>query len=80
MVILQNLVLLQGGACRVFSRRIANHSRKVHDQEHDVVDHILKVAQFVDQPRVAHVQVRCGRIEPGLDAQRPPGFQLIDQL
>ena len=39
-----------------------------------------KLAQFVDQHGVAEVQIGRGRIETGLDAQRPAGLQLVDEL
>jgi hypothetical protein len=48
------------------------------------VTQILEVFHFPDQYRVPEVDIRCGRIEAGLDAQRLSGFlrafQLGDQL
>ena len=42
---------------------------------------VLELAHLVEQHRVAQVQVRRGRVESGLDAQRAAflqaGFQLV---
>jgi hypothetical protein len=53
---------------------------EVTDQEHDVVAEILEVPQLVDQHGMPEMQVRCGRIEAGLDAQGPAGLQLFDEF
>ena len=41
---------------------------------------VLQLAQLVDQHRVTEVQVRRGRIEARLDAQRFTRLQSVDQF
>jgi len=41
---------------------------------------LLELPHFVEQHRVPEMQVRCRRIEAGLDAQRLTSTQLADQL
>lgn len=38
---------------------------------------ILKVAHFIEQDRMAQMQVGCGRIKPGLDSEGPIGSELL---
>jgi hypothetical protein len=44
------------------------------------VAQLLELAQLVDKHRVTQVQVRRGRIEAGLDAQRLAALELLNQL
>ena len=78
--VLQNLLAGQRRAGLVLAGRVPDHPREVSDQELHRVPEVLKVAHLVDHHGVAEVQVRCGRIEAELDAKRPAGFQLPDQL
>jgi hypothetical protein len=41
---------------------------------------ILKLAHFVEQNRVAKMQIRRGRIEAGLDSQRPAELEPHEQI
>jgi hypothetical protein len=41
---------------------------------------VLKLAHLIQQYGVTQVQVGRGRVEAGLDAQRPTAFQSLDQL
>jgi hypothetical protein len=45
-----------------------------------VVSQILELAQFIDEYRMAQVQIRRGRVESGLYAQRPTGVQTRDEF
>ena len=60
--------------------RIADHAGEVADQEVDLMAQLLKLAQLVDQYGVTQVQVRGGRIEPGLDLEGDTGFQRLSKL
>ncbi len=41
---------------------------------------LLELTQLVDQHRVPQVQVRGGRVEAGLDAQRLAALELLNQF
>ena len=58
-------------ARHVLAGRIADHSGEVADQENHLMTEILELAHLVEQHGMAEVQIRRGRIEAGLDAQRP---------
>lgn len=53
----------------VFARRVADHAREIPDQEQDMVAEVLKLAQLVDEYRMAQVQIGRGRIETCFDTQ-----------
>src|SRR3546814_7107899 len=60
---------------------VANHSGEIADQEDHLVAEVLELPHLVEQHGVADVQVRRGRVEAGLDPQRParlqPCFELL---
>ena len=60
--------------------RISDHPGEVPDQEQHLMTEVLKLLELVDQDRVTEMQIRCGRIETGLDFQRTPLLQLRDEL
>ena len=60
----------QRWAGAVAARRVANHTGEVADQEDDRVAQILQLAHLVEHHRVTDVDVRRGRIQAQLDAQR----------
>ena len=70
----------QGRTGGVFARGIADHAGEIAYQKQHLVAKILKLAQFIDQYRVAQVQIRRRGVETGLDAQAPTGFQTIHQV
>ena len=51
-------------------RGVADHPGEVADQEDHLVAQVLELPHLVEQHGVADVQVRRGRVEAGLDAQR----------
>ena len=65
----------------VLAGRVADHPGEVADQEDHLVPQVLELPHLVEQHGMAQVQVRRGRVETGLDAQRAaelePGFQLL---
>jgi hypothetical protein len=65
---------------RIPTRRVADQSREVSDQEQHVVAEFLKAAHLVDEHRVAEMQIRSGRIEACFHAQRLTAPQLRQQL
>src|SRR5262249_15549524 len=58
---------------------IADHAGHVADQEDDSVSEVLEVAHLAQQDGMAEVQIGRGRVEAGLDAQRPAGFRRLHQ-
>ena len=65
---------------------VANHSGKIADDQNCLVPEVLKLSQFSQNNRVSKVNIRCRRVDPKLDTQRPaqrkllPQFALIDDL
>ena len=45
-----------------------------------MVPEVLKMTQFVNQDGMAKMQIRGSRIEPRLDPQRAPCFELLNQF
>src|SRR6516164_321392 len=60
--------------------RVANHSGKIADDENCLMSKVLKLSQFSQNNRVAKVNIRCGRVYPKLDAQRPAQRKLLAQF
>src|SRR5215471_4125754 len=60
--------------------RVANHSGKIADDENRLMSKVLKLSQFSQNNRVAKVNIRCGRVYPKLDAQRPTQRKLLAQF
>ena len=58
----------QRRACSVLAGRITDQSRKIADQEDDVVTNLLELPQFVNQNRMPQVQVGCCWVETGLNS------------
>ena len=54
----------------VLAGGVADHPGEVADQEDHLVAEVLELPQLVEQHGMAEVQVRRGRVEAGLDAQR----------
>ncbi len=65
-----DLLARQRRAGGVAARRIADHRREIADQEDHLMAQILQLAHLVQDDRVAEVQVRRGRVQAELDAQR----------
>ena len=55
------------------SGRVADHPREVPDDDHHVMAQILKVSKFLEDDRVAQMQIRCSGIQPELDDERTLG-------
>ena len=60
--------------------RVANHSGKIADDENRLVPEVLKLSQFSQNNRVPKVNIRCGRVHPKLDPQRPAQRKLLAQF
>ena len=65
---------------RTLAGGISDASGEVADQEENVVPEILELTQLVNQHRVTEVQVRCRRIESGLDPQGAAFLQTFDEV
>ncbi len=76
----KHLLTRQRRAGGVLAGGVADHAGEVADQEQGVVPQVLQLAHLVEQHGVAEVQVGRGRVETGLDAQRTPLFELLDQF
>jgi hypothetical protein len=65
-------------------RGIADHPGEVADQEDHPMSEVLEMPHLAQQHRVTEVQVRRGRVEPGLHHQRLAGaraaLELLAQL
>ena len=75
-----DLLARQRRARHVLAGGIADQAGEIADEEHDVMSQILELAHLVDKHGMSQVQVGCGRIEAGLDAQRPAGSDLFSQF
>jgi hypothetical protein len=67
----QHVLAREWLARHVLAARIADHAGEIADQKNDLMSQILKLAHLVEQDGVTQMQIRRGRIEAGLDAQRP---------
>ena len=70
-----NLFRRERFARQVLAAGIADHAGKVADEDNRLVAKLLKLAQLVDEHRVAQMQVRSRRVESRLDPQWPPLFK-----
>jgi hypothetical protein len=59
-------------ACNIASRRIADQARHVTDKKDYGMAKILEVLHFPEQNGMTQMQIRRGRVEACLHAQRPP--------
>jgi len=61
-------------ACLVLSRRIADAGGVIADDQHGLVAEVLELADLTQHDGVAQVDVRCGGVQPQLDAELPAGL------
>ena len=66
--------------CNGATARVANHSGEIADDENCLVPEVLKLSQFSQNDRVPKVNIRCRRVHPKLDAQRPAERKLLAQF
>src|SRR6185503_18816163 len=62
------------------SRRVTNYAGKIADQENHLVSELLELLHLLNQYRMTKVKIRRGGIKPSFHPQRPPFFELCDQL
>ena len=60
--------------------RIANHSRKITNDENRLVTQILKLSQFSQNDGVAKMNIGCCGIHPEFHPQRPTESEFVTQL
>ena len=75
-----DLLACQRRACFGNSGRIADHCRKIADQEDGGVAHVLKVFEFAEDDGVAEVQIGSGGIDAEIDAEGFAGFDGFGEL
>jgi hypothetical protein len=75
-----DLLARQRRAGGVAAGRVADHRREVADQENYLMPQVLQLAHLVQHHRMAEVDVRRGRVQAELDAQRLPGRLRARQL
>ena len=59
---------------------VADHAGEIADEEDHLVAELLELAHLVEQHRVPEVQIRRGRVEARLDAQRHAAQQLLREV
>ncbi|MNS65553.1 hypothetical protein D3C72_987230 [compost metagenome] len=65
----------------VAARGVADQRGEVADQEDHAVPQVLELAHLVEHHRVSDMNIRCGRVQAQLDAQRlAGGFRLLELL
>ena len=67
--VLANLLMVERLASNVFASRVADEASEIADEEYDLVPQILELTHFVEQYRVAEVQIWRCRVEADFDAQ-----------
>ena len=67
-------------SCHRASTRIADHRREVADDENGFVSSVLKIPQLRKGDAVAEMNVRRGRIDAQLHAERTAEFQFCVQI
>src|SRR6266576_3295766 len=73
--ILRDLFSRQRRTSRRASRRIADHSCEVADQENDRMPEILEMFELAQENGVSQMKIRCSRIESRLYPQRLAGLE-----